>query len=41
MTNDAMEQIAVVADNGLLESVGQRASVRTIANDLLAGIPLT
>jgi hypothetical protein len=28
-----------MADDGLLESVDQPASVRIIANDLLAGIP--
>ncbi len=33
------KQIPAMADDGLLESVDEPASVRIIANDLLAGIP--
>ena len=37
--DDVTQQIPAMADDGLLESVDQPASVRIIANDLLAGIP--
>ncbi len=37
--DDVTQQIPAMADDGLLESVDQSASVRIIADDLLAGIP--
>ena len=37
--DDVTQQIPAIANDGMLESVDQPASVRIIANDLLAGIP--
>ena len=37
--DDVTQQMPAVPDDGLLESVDQPASVRVVANDLLAGIP--
>jgi hypothetical protein len=37
--DDVTKQIPAMSDDGLLESVDQPASVRVIANDLLAAIP--
>jgi hypothetical protein len=37
--DDVTQQIPAMADDGLLWSVDEPASVRFVANDLLAGIP--